>query len=175
MASLFVKSALRVCPKAAPSRAVFASKSAIISRNAWAFQSSRCFSQSLQRLEKRYTETHEWVEVSADGKSCKVGISNHAAEALGDIVYVEVPELDQELATGEAFGSVESVKSASDLVSPISGTVVATNQGIVEKPAELGTDPEGEGWLIEIVPTDVAEVEGLMDAAAYAEFAANDH
>jgi glycine cleavage system H protein len=107
--------------------------------------------------------------------SDKIGISNHAAEALGDIVFVEVPEVGEEVTSGEAFGSVESVKSASDLVSPITGNVVATNEAIVEKPADLSNDPEGEGWLIEVEPTAEVNMEGLMDEAAYAEFAANDH
>jgi glycine cleavage system H protein len=170
MASLFVKNALRVCPRAVPARTAFKLKPALA---AWA-QPSRCFSQSLRLLEKRYTESHEWVDVSADGKTCRVGITNHAAAELGDIVYVEVPELGHDLAAGEAFGSVESVKSASDLVSPVSGKVVAANDAIVEQPAELSRDPEGEGWLIEVEAADAAEVEGLMDEKAYAEFAAND-
>ena len=176
MASLFVKSAVRICPKAVPARAAFVSKPVVFPRGSWAVQQpSRGFSQSIQRLEKRYTETHEWVDVSADGKSCKIGISTHAAEALGDIVFVEVPEVGHELTSGDAFGSVESVKSASDLVSPVSGTVIAANEQIVDKPSELGSDPEGEGWLIEVEPTNLSDLDGLMDAAAYAEFAANDH
>ncbi|KAH7310694.1 glycine cleavage H-protein-domain-containing protein [Stachybotrys elegans] len=168
MASLF-RSAVRICPKAiAPSRTL-ARSSLLVA------QPSRFFSQSIQRLEKRYTETHEWIDVSADGKTCKIGITTHAAEALGDIVFVEVPEVGEEVAQGDAFGSVESVKSASDLVSPISGNVIATNGPIVDKPADLSADPEGEGWLIEVEATDVESVKELMDAETYAEFAANDH
>ncbi|KAI9148280.1 glycine cleavage system H [Paramyrothecium foliicola] len=170
MASLFAKNAMRICPKALPTRTAFSSKLTGCSSKQWAAPSVRCFSQSLPRLEKRFTESHEWVDLSANGKTYKVGITNHAAEALGDIVFVEVPEVGDEVTSGEAFGSVESVKSASDLVSPISGTVVAANSQIVEKPSDLSSDPEGEGWLVEVEPTDVSAVESLMDAAAYAEF-----
>jgi glycine cleavage system H protein len=170
MASLFVRSAARACPKAFP----LATKQAALPSLRFA-QPSRCFSQSLRLLEKRYTESHEWVEASANGKTYKIGITNHAAEALGDVVYVEVPEVGDEVSAGDAFGSVESVKSASDLVSPVSGNVVATNGPIVETPADISKDPEGDGWLIEVETDGAAALDGLMDAAAYKEFADNDH
>ena len=117
------------------------------------------------------SEIKTWLNDDPD----KIGISTHAAQALGDIVFVEVPEVGEEVTSGEAFGSVESVKSASDLVSPITGNVIATNETIVEKPADLSNDPEGEGWLIEVEATAEVNMQGLMDETAYAEFAANDH
>lgn len=97
-------------------------------------------------------------------------MSTYAAEALGDVVYIELPEKGDAVEQGESFGSVESVKSASEIVSPVSGTVVRVNDGLVETPADLGKDPEGEGWLVEVETADGSTVEGLMDADAYAEF-----
>lgn len=89
------------------------------------------------------------------------------------MVYVEVAEKGDEVTEGESFGSVESVKSASDIVSPVTGEVSAVNEGLVDKPADLGTDPEGEGWLIEVQASDASGVGSLMDAAKYAEFTAS--
>ena len=100
----------------------------------------------------------------------KIGISTYAAEALGDVVYVELPEAGEEVSEGEPFGSVESVKSASDIVSAVSGTVTAVNDPIVDKPGDLGKDPEGEGWLVEVETSNSEAVNSLMDAKAYAEF-----
>ena len=100
----------------------------------------------------------------------KIGVSIHAAEALGDVVYIELPEKGDEVEQGENFGSVESVKSASELVSPVSGTVTEVNDGLVETPADLSKDPEGEGWLVQVETTDTSGVDELMDEAAYAEF-----
>ncbi|KAF4968797.1 hypothetical protein FSARC_3824 [Fusarium sarcochroum] len=128
----------------------------------------RCFSASVNLLAKKYTESHEWVEVASDGKTCTIGISNYAAEALGDVVYVELPAKGDEAAEGESFGSVESVKSASDINSPVSGSVVEVNDPIVETPADLGKDPEGDGWLIKVEAEDVSALDALMDEAAYA-------
>ncbi|KAJ9150453.1 hypothetical protein NKR23_g3733 [Pleurostoma richardsiae] len=130
----------------------------------------RPFSLSSRRLEKRYTSSHEWIDVGADGKTCKIGISQFASDALGDVVYIELPGVGDEAKEGEPFGSVESVKSASDVVSPVSGTIVAVNEALAEAPADLGKDPEGEGWLIEIEATEVSPVEALMDEGAYGEF-----
>ncbi|KAF5022033.1 hypothetical protein F66182_5916 [Fusarium sp. NRRL 66182] len=129
----------------------------------------RCFSVSMNVLARKYTESHEWVDLAADGKTCTIGISNFAAAALGDIVYVELPAKGEETTEGESFGSVESVKSASDIVSPISGSVVEVNDPISETPADLGQDPEGDGWLIKVEASDVSALDGLMDEAAYAE------
>ncbi|WZH49259.1 glycine cleavage H-protein-domain-containing protein [Fusarium acuminatum] len=153
----------------------------------------RCFSVSMNLLARKYTESHEWVDVAADGKTCKnhpplpnkqksidifpgtIGISKYAAEALGDVVYVELPGTGEEATQGESFGSVESVKSASDINSPVTGSVVEVNDPIVETPADLGNDPEGEGWLIKVEAEDVSALDSLMDEAAYAKHLEESH
>ncbi|KAF5006816.1 hypothetical protein FDECE_6834 [Fusarium decemcellulare] len=129
----------------------------------------RCFSVSLNLLKRKYTESHEWIDLADDGKTCTIGISNYAADALGDVVYVELPEVGEETIEGESFGTVESVKSASDIVAPLSGSVVEVNEPLNDAPADLGKDPEGEGWLIKVEASDVSALDGLMDEAAYAE------
>ncbi|KAJ4234492.1 glycine cleavage system H-protein subunit [Fusarium solani] len=141
---------------------VFACKAASIAPR-------RCFSVSLNLLKRRYTESHEWIDLADDGKTCTIGISNYAAEALGDVVYVELPATGDETTEGESFGTVESVKSASDIVAPVSGSVIEVNEPLNDSPADLGKDPEGEGWLIKVEAEDVSALEGLMDEAAYAE------
>ncbi|KAM0252749.1 hypothetical protein ACHAP5_001044 [Fusarium lateritium] len=135
----------------------------------------RCFSVSMNLLARKYTESHEWVDLAADGKTCTIGISNYAAEALGDVVYVELPGTGEEATQGESFGSVESVKSASDINSPVTGSVVEVNDPIVETPADLGKDPEGEGWLIKVEAEDVSALDSLMDEAAYAKHLEESH
>ncbi|KAM5346431.1 hypothetical protein ACJ41O_009436 [Fusarium nematophilum] len=129
----------------------------------------RSFSVFQHLLQRRYTESHEWVELGADGKTCTIGISNYAADALGDVVYVELPAVGEETTEGESFGTVESVKSASDIVAPVSGSIVDVNEPLAEAPADLGKDPEGEGWLIKVEAEDVSALDALMDEAAYAE------
>ncbi|CAJ0547702.1 Ff.00g044560.m01.CDS01 [Fusarium sp. VM40] len=135
----------------------------------------RCFSVSMNLLARKYTESHEWVDVAADGKTCTIGISKYAAEALGDVVYVELPGTGEEATEGESFGSVESVKSASDINSPVTGSVVEVNDPIVETPADLGKDPEGEGWLIKVEAEDVSALDSLMDETAYAKHLEENH
>ncbi|KAF4983907.1 hypothetical protein FZEAL_784 [Fusarium zealandicum] len=133
----------------------------------------RCFSVSLNLLKRKYTESHEWVDLAADGKTCTIGISNFAADALGDVVYVELPESGEETTEGESFGTVESVKSASDIVSPVSGSVTEVNEALNDTPADLGKDPEGEAWLIKVEASDVSSLDALMDETAYAEHIKN--
>jgi glycine cleavage system H protein len=99
-----------------------------------------------------------------------VGISKYAAEALGDVVYIELPAEGDEATTGEAFGTVESVKSASDIISPVSGIITAVNEALAEKPADLSKDPEASGWLVKMESTDVSAADALMDEKAYAEY-----
>ncbi|WEW61683.1 glycine cleavage system H-protein subunit [Emydomyces testavorans] len=123
--------------------------------------------QYLSVQEKKYTEQHEWVELSADNTTATVGITEYAAKALGDVVYVELPALDSKISAGETFGAVESVKSASDIMSPVSGTVVDTNTALDEKPKIVNESPEADGWFVKIQVTDPSEVEGLMDEASY--------
>jgi glycine cleavage system H protein len=115
-----------------------------------------------------YRESHEWVRVEDDG-SVVVGITDHAQQALGDIVYVDLPEPGMSYAQGDACAVVESVKAASDIYAPIAGEVIEFNAALEDNPALVNTDPYGDGWLFSLVVADTAELEGLMDAAAYAE------
>lgn len=113
----------------------------------------------------RYTEEHEWVRPGDDGTV--VGITDHAQEQLGDVVYVDLPPDGATVSAGEAFGEVESTKSVSDLFAPISGTVSARNEALEDRPELLNSDPYGEGWLVRIQPDDDQAVDHLLDAAAY--------
>ncbi len=117
----------------------------------------------------RYLESHEWAK-KADGNVFTVGLSGYAIEQLGDIVYMELPEVAAEFKKGESFGIVESVKSAADMYAPISGKVVEVNTAIPDGPDILKTDAYGAGWLIKIEATDASEFETLMDEAAYNKF-----
>lgn len=114
----------------------------------------------------RYTTEHEWVG-PADGGRMRVGITHYAQDALGDIVFLQLPEVGAELGTGDAVGEVESTKSVSEIYAPLAGTVVAVNQAVVDNPEVVNTDPYGDGWLLEIEPADPAAIEGLLDAAGY--------
>ncbi len=114
----------------------------------------------------KYLESHEWVRAEADG-TVTVGISDHAQHALGDLVFVEVPEVGRSLNKGAAAAVVESVKAASDVYSPVSGEVVATNDKLSGSPELVNTDPYGEGWLFKLKPSNTAELEQLLDSAAY--------
>lgn len=121
-------------------------------------------------MSRYYTEDHEWVEV--DGDIGTVGISDFAQGQLGDIVFVEVPEEGKELTKGDDAAVVESVKAASDVYSPVSGTVIEGNEDLAENPALVNEDPEGDGWFYKLTLSDPDEVEGLMDEAKYAAFVA---
>ena len=115
----------------------------------------------------RYTAEHEWVR--GGERSVRVGITHFAQDSLGDIVYVQLPEQGAQVSAGDSFGEVESTKSVSELYAPISGTVVARNEKLVDEPETINADPYGEGWLVEIDPSDPAAVDGLLTAAAYRE------
>lgn len=117
----------------------------------------------------RYQKSHEWAK--KEGDTIVVGISDYAQDSLGDVVFVEVPEKGKNVKQGEAFGVVESVKAASDIYAPVSGEVVEANEALADEPETVNKDPFGEGWLIKIKPSDPAEYDGLMDAAAYKEYA----
>ena len=112
-----------------------------------------------------FTKDHEWVRV--DGDTAAVGISNHAQEALGDIVFAEVPEPGRQVSKGQEAAVVESVKAASDVYAPVSGEVIEGNPAIADDPAIINRDPEGEGWFFKLKLADPAELGGLMDEAAY--------
>ncbi|HEY7377756.1 MAG TPA: glycine cleavage system protein GcvH [Steroidobacteraceae bacterium] len=115
----------------------------------------------------KYTKSHEWVRTLADG-TVEIGISDHAQHALGDLVFVEVPEAGREVAAGDACAVVESVKAASDVYSPLSGTVSEGNAALADTPELVNQDPYGGGWLMRLRPRRAADVAGLMDADAYA-------
>ncbi len=119
--------------------------------------------------ETRYTTDHEWVRLEDDG-TLTVGITDHAQDALGDIVFVELPEIDRDVVEGEACAVVESVKAASDVFAPLTGRVVEINELIVEEPALVNRDPTGEGWFFRIELDDVSVVDELMDEATYDAF-----
>jgi glycine cleavage system H protein len=115
-----------------------------------------------------FTREHEWIRV--DGDTATVGISNHAQEALGDIVFAEVPEAGRTVSKGQEAAVVESVKAASDVYAPVSGEVVEGNQAIADDPSVINSDPEGEGWFFKLRLTDSSELDGLMDEDAYREW-----
>ena len=117
-----------------------------------------------------FTREHEWIRV--EGDTATVGISNHAQEALGDIVFAEVPETGRKLNKGQEAAVVESVKAASDVYSPAGGEVVEGNQAVADDPALINRDPEGDGWFFKIKLDHPGEVEGLMDEASYREWVA---
>ena len=118
--------------------------------------------------ELRYSEDHEWaIADSADPAVIRIGITEYAASQLGDIVYVDLPEVGQDTTAGEACGELESTKSVSDLICPVSGVVTAVNDAVVNDSALVNTDPYGGGWLIEVRTTDADPLAGLLDAAAY--------
>lgn len=125
---------------------------------------------------KKYTKDHEWVELSDDKKTATIGISEYAAHALGDVVYVELPTAPLEVGAGDSIGAVESVKSASDINSPISCTITSVNTLLEEKPGAINVGPEddssGGGWVakVEVGEAGVKDLDGLMDHAAYKEF-----
>jgi glycine cleavage system H protein len=113
----------------------------------------------------RYTKDHEWVR--PDGDEATVGITEYAAGQLGDIVFVELPDVGRTLSQFATFGVVESVKAVSDLFAPVSGEVAASNAALASSPELVNSDPYGEGWMIRLKLTELAEVEELLDAAAY--------
>ncbi|MBV4356380.1 glycine cleavage system protein GcvH [Pinibacter aurantiacus] len=113
----------------------------------------------------RYTKDHEWVSLS--GNVATVGITDFAQSELGDIVFVEVETVGKELATGEIFGTVEAVKTVSDLFLPVAGTITELNPALAGSPELVNTDPYGEGWMIKMTVSNTAEVDALLDAAGY--------
>ncbi len=115
----------------------------------------------------KYTKDHEWILI--EGDTATVGITDYAQGELGDIVYVEVESLDQSLAQDEVFGTVEAVKTVSDLFLPVSGTITAFNEALADTPELVNTDPYGAGWMIKMTVEDTAQFDNLLDAAAYKE------
>lgn len=116
----------------------------------------------------KYTSEHEWVRSPGQAEgSVRIGITDYAQDALGDIVYVSLPEVGTDVENGSAVGELESTKSVSDVYAPLAGSVVARNEALDATPELVNSDPYGEGWLFEIVPSDAAAVDALMDAEAY--------
>lgn len=113
----------------------------------------------------KYTEDHEWISI--DGDVGTIGITDHAQEQLGDVVFVELPEVGSVVSKGDASGVVESVKAASEIYAPVSGEIVEVNSALVDEPQTVNSDPTGAGWFYKIKLSDVSELDGLMDAAAY--------
>lgn len=120
----------------------------------------------------RYTAEHEWVQAVEDGR-VRVGITDFAQAQLGDVVYVELPKVGAKLSAMQPFGVVESVKAASDLYSPLTGTVVAVNAALADAPEVVNADPYGQGWMLVLEPGDAAELDALLTADAYGELIAD--
>lgn len=118
--------------------------------------------------ELRYTKSHEWVRTEADG-SVTIGITDHAQELLGDMVFIELPEVEATYTAGDECAVVESVKAASDVYSPITGEVTAVNEDLADAPETVNSDAFGSGWIFKMQPEDAGEVDELMDAETYAE------
>jgi glycine cleavage system H protein len=122
--------------------------------------------------ELRYSTDHEWVRL--EGALARVGISDFAQDALGDVVYVELPDVGLEVAANAAFAEIESTKSVSDVFAPVSGEVLETNEALEDQPELVNEDPYGEGWICVIKPNDNSELENLMDAEGYKSFVAEE-
>jgi glycine cleavage system H protein len=123
-----------------------------------------------RKSQMKFTKDHEWVRL--DGDVATVGISKHAAEALGDVVFVETPDAGKTVARGDSFAVVESVKAASDVYAPVSGEVIEGNAALASAPETVNADPEGEGWFAKIRVSDATQIDALMDRAAYDAFLA---
>jgi len=121
-------------------------------------------------MSRYFTDEHEWIEV--DGSTATVGITEYAQSQLGDIVFVEVPDEGRTVSKGDDAAVVESVKAASDVYAPVSGTVIEGNAALADNPGLVNEDPEGEGWFFKLTLSDESELEGLMDEAAYQAFVA---
>ncbi|WP_424827476.1 glycine cleavage system protein GcvH [Rothia mucilaginosa] len=117
--------------------------------------------------ELSYTSEHEWVSALTAEGTVRVGITDHAQDALGDVVYVDLPSVGDSVAAEDSFGEIESTKSVSDLFAPIAGEIVAANEGLEDDPALVNSDPYGEGWIIEIRPENTDDLANLLDAEAY--------
>ena len=116
-------------------------------------------------VELRYSEDHEWARV--EGSRVYLGITDYAQDALGDVVYIDLPPVGTEVTSGDSFSEVESTKSVSEIYAPVSGTVVEVNADLIDHPERLNEDPYGEGWICVIEASDLSEMDSLLDAAAY--------
>ncbi|SHN81452.1 glycine cleavage system protein GcvH [Desulfitobacterium chlororespirans] len=123
-------------------------------------------------VELKYSKSHEWAKV--EGNTVTLGITAHAQDSLGDVVFVELPDNDTTVVAGEAFGTVESVKAVSDMITPVSGRVIDYNQEVLDSPELLNDDPYGEGWLIKVEVEDLKVLDELLSAAEYEAFLAEE-
>ncbi|MDC1211181.1 glycine cleavage system protein GcvH [Porticoccaceae bacterium] len=117
--------------------------------------------------ELKYASSHEWTRLESDG-SVVVGITDHAQDALGDVVYIELPEVGAHIDAGSEVAVIESVKAASDIYAPVTGDVTEINPGLEDEPESVNSSPYGDGWLFRVMPTDMSSMSDLMDAEAYA-------
>lgn len=117
--------------------------------------------------ELSYTSEHEWVSALTAEGTVRVGITDHAQDALGDVVYVDLPSVGDSVVAEDSFGEIESTKSVSELFAPIAGEIVAVNEGLEDDPALVNSDPYGEGWIVEIRPENADDLANLLDAEAY--------
>ncbi|MEM7293137.1 MAG: glycine cleavage system protein GcvH [Pseudomonadota bacterium] len=124
-------------------------------------------------VDLRYTQSHEWVRLNDDG-TVTVGITEHAQEQLGDLVFVETPEIDAQFSAGEALGVVESVKAASDIYAPLDGKVGDTNANLADEPELINGEPYDAGWIYTMQPDDATQLDSMMDAEAYEDFIASE-
>ena len=118
--------------------------------------------------ELKYASTHEWARLEEDG-TVTIGITDHAQEALGDVVFVELPEVGTTIAAAEEAGVVESVKAASDIYAPVAGEVIAINENLEDEPEMVNSDPYNDGWFYKLQPSDISELDGLLSAEGYQE------
>jgi len=116
----------------------------------------------------RYSEDHEWLNI--EGEVAIVGITDHAQKQLGDIVFVEVPEVDDEFEKGDEVGSIESVKAVAEMFLPVSGTIIEVNEALEDSPETLNKDPHGEGWILKVQLSNMSELDSLMDSDAYQKY-----
>lgn len=115
--------------------------------------------------DRKYMSSHEWCKV--EGDTATIGVSEFAVKQLSDLVFIDLPDVDSDIAKGDSFGEIESVKAVSDVYAPVSGTIVEVNQAVADAPETLSNDAHGAGWLIKIKMSDSSEADGLLDAAAY--------
>jgi glycine cleavage system H protein len=124
--------------------------------------------------ELKYSKSHEWVSIGDDGVTVTIGITDHAQDLMGDMVFIELPEVGGSYGTGDDCAVVESVKAASDVYAPIAGEVTEVNEALAESPETLNTDPYGDGWLFKMTVSDKDELNDLLDATAYEELIASE-
>lgn len=137
--------------------------------NMW-LSKARLFKFPLRRFAIYYTKEHEWLNYNPDQKQGVLGITDHAQSQLGDVVHIDLPEMDSTFSTGDVIGVVESVKTVADIYSPVSGKIVEVNSGLPEEPETINSSPEDNGWICKISLDNPSELEGLMDKAGYDKF-----